>query len=234
MSDLQGVVDAYTLPFAVVLLSAGTLGDCCGRNWIFLVGLIGFIVGSGLCGVASDLQWLIVGRALQGVGGAVLATGSLSLLAAAFDDPRERAAFVIVEARSAEPMLPLDLIVQVVVSATIASVLILGFALFGTAFFLPQYFQAIQGFSSFHTGLRVLPFTMGLFHISPLSARIAARYGFRAPIVAGALTSSGGLLLLADIAPQTPDSDLWWRLAVVGLGDDDRNATHPRGRRRPR
>src|SRR5439155_12406032 len=90
LSDLQWVVDAYTLPFAVLLLTAGTLGDRYGRKRLFLVGLVGFVVGSGLCGLAPDLRWLIVGRALQGAGGAALAPGSLSLLAAAFSDPRER------------------------------------------------------------------------------------------------------------------------------------------------
>src|SRR5262249_17745686 len=90
LADLQWVVDAYTLPFAVLLLTAGTLGDRYGRKRLFMVGLGVFIAGSAFCGLAPDLRWLIVGRALQGVGGAALAPGSLSLLASAFTDPRER------------------------------------------------------------------------------------------------------------------------------------------------
>src|SRR6266542_2723996 len=81
LADLQWVVDAYTLPFAVLLLTAGTLGDRFGRKRLFLVGLGVFTVGSALCGLAPDLGWLIAGRVLQGAGGAALAPGSLSLLA---------------------------------------------------------------------------------------------------------------------------------------------------------
>ncbi len=90
LSDLQWVVDAYTLPFAALLLTAGTLGDRYGRKRVFLAGLIGFTLGSALCGLAPNLGLLIVGRVLQGTGGAALSPGSLSLLAAAFPDNRER------------------------------------------------------------------------------------------------------------------------------------------------
>src|SRR5438552_1133106 len=90
LAGLQWVVDAYTLPFAVLLLTAGTLGDRFGRKRLFLAGLGVFTLGSALCGLAPGLDWLIAGRALQGAGAAALAPGSLSLLAAAFVDPRER------------------------------------------------------------------------------------------------------------------------------------------------
>ncbi len=90
LADLQWVVDAYTLPFAALLLTAGTLGDRYGRKRMFLVGLVGFTLGSALCGIAPSLEWLIAGRILQGAGGAALSPGSLSLLAAAFPDNRER------------------------------------------------------------------------------------------------------------------------------------------------
>ncbi|HEX6779131.1 MAG TPA: DHA2 family efflux MFS transporter permease subunit, partial [Ktedonobacterales bacterium] len=90
LSGLQWVVDAYTLPFAALLLTAGTLGDRYGRKRVFLVGLVGFTLGSALCGLAPNLGLLIAGRVLQGAGGAALSPGSLSLLAAAFPDNRER------------------------------------------------------------------------------------------------------------------------------------------------
>ena len=91
LSDLQWVVDAYTLPFAVLMLTAGTLGDRFGRKRLFLVGLVLFLLGSTLCGFAPTLSWLLFGRVVQGVGAAALSTGSLSVLAAAFPDPRQRA-----------------------------------------------------------------------------------------------------------------------------------------------
>ena len=90
LSDLQWVVDAYTLSFAALMLTAGTLGDRFGRKLLFLSGLVLFLLGSAFCGFAPTLGWLLFGRAVQGVGAAVLAPGSLSVLAAAFPEPRER------------------------------------------------------------------------------------------------------------------------------------------------
>lgn len=91
LTDLQWTVDAYTLSFAALLLAAGTLNDRFGRKRLFLIGLILFLCGSALCGFAPTLGWLIIGRVIQGVGGAALSPGSLSLLAAAFPEPRTRA-----------------------------------------------------------------------------------------------------------------------------------------------
>jgi MFS family permease len=88
LSDLQWVVDAYTLPFAVLMLTAGTLGDRFGRKRLFMVGLVLFLLGSTLCGFAPTLSWLLFGRVVQGVGAAALSTGSLSVLAAAVWEPR--------------------------------------------------------------------------------------------------------------------------------------------------
>src|SRR5215472_14267754 len=91
LSDLQWVVDAYTLPFAALMLTAGTLGDRFGRKRLFLGGLVLFTVGSLLCGVAPTLGWLLFGRAVQGAGAAALMPSSLAVLVAAFPESRARA-----------------------------------------------------------------------------------------------------------------------------------------------
>ena len=91
LSDLQWIVDAYTLPFAALLLTAGTLGDRFGRKRLFLAGLVLFVLGSLFCGFAPTLGWLLFGRVVQGVGAAALMPGSLSVLVAAFPEPRARA-----------------------------------------------------------------------------------------------------------------------------------------------
>src|SRR5499427_2565785 len=72
LSDLQWVVDAYTLPFAALMLTAGTLSDRFGRKRLFLGGLVLFVLGSLLCGLAPTLGWLLVGRVVQGTGAAAL------------------------------------------------------------------------------------------------------------------------------------------------------------------
>src|SRR6266704_2830937 len=91
LSGLQWIVDAYTLPFAALLLTAGTLGERFGRQRLFLAGLVLFVLGSLLCGFAPALGWLLFGRVVQGVGAAALMPGSLSVLVAAFPEPRQRA-----------------------------------------------------------------------------------------------------------------------------------------------
>ena len=91
VSGLQWVIDAYTLVFASLLLTAGALSDRQGRKRWFMIGLVVFSIGSALCGVAPNLGWLIAARALQAVGGAALSPASLALITSAFPDPRERA-----------------------------------------------------------------------------------------------------------------------------------------------
>lgn len=91
LSDLQWAVDAYILPFAVLMLTAGTLGDRFGRKRLFLSGLVLFVIGSAISGFAPTIGWLFFGRAVQGVGAGALSPGSLSVLVAAFPEPRARA-----------------------------------------------------------------------------------------------------------------------------------------------
>jgi len=89
-SELQWIVDAYVLAFASLLLTGGILGDRYGRKRMFLIGLTIFTVFSLFCGLASSPTQLIVSRALQGVGGALLIPGTLSIITVTFP-PHERA-----------------------------------------------------------------------------------------------------------------------------------------------
>ncbi|MGQ0843815.1 MAG: MFS transporter [Sporichthyaceae bacterium] len=83
-ADLQWTVNAYTLTLASLILLGGSLGDRFGRRRVFLVGVVWFAAASLLCGLAPNVQTLILARALQGVGGALLTPGSLAIISASF------------------------------------------------------------------------------------------------------------------------------------------------------
>ena len=88
-AGLQWVVNGYTLTLAALILLGGSLGDLYGRRRVFVVGVVWFALASALCGLAPSVGLLTAGRALQGVGGALLTPGSLAIIAAAFD-PADR------------------------------------------------------------------------------------------------------------------------------------------------
>jgi DHA2 family methylenomycin A resistance protein-like MFS transporter len=325
LSDLQWVVDAYTLPFAALMLTAGTLGDRFGRKRLFLGGLVLFMLGSLLCGFAPTIGWLLAGRAVQGVGAAGLSPGSLAVLVAAFPEPRQRAqaigiwagvsgvglaagpligglliqvaswpaiffvnlpvgvvalvlgwarlaesrnpktkridlpgqvlvtgalvclivaliesssqgwtsplilglfigsavllaAFLLVEARVREPMLPLGLFANRVFSVANVAGLLLGFVMMGTIFFVTQFFQSIQGYTPLEAGARTLPASLGIFVASPFAGRITARLGPRLPIVLGGLLGTSGLFLLTGLALDSSYASIWWIFGLWGVG----------------
>lgn len=87
--DLQWIVDAYTLPFAALLLTAAALGDRFGRRLVFILGIGLFTCASAGCALATTIGALMAARAVQGAAGAVVMTLSLTLLAEAVP-PRQR------------------------------------------------------------------------------------------------------------------------------------------------
>lgn len=90
-SELQWVVDAYSVLFAGSLLLAGSFGDRFGRRRILVIGLVIFGSGSLAAGAAPDASALIACRAVMGVGGAFIMPSTLSILVQTFVAPRERA-----------------------------------------------------------------------------------------------------------------------------------------------
>jgi EmrB/QacA subfamily drug resistance transporter len=89
-TELQWVIDAYTLSLAALVLTAGVLADRLGRRRVFAAGLAVFTVASLLAGFAPDPTFLNLARGLQGVGGAIMFAVSLALIAQEFKPGRER------------------------------------------------------------------------------------------------------------------------------------------------
>ena len=83
---VQWVVESYGLFLGALILIGGSLGDLFGRRWMFLIGVGIFGVASIACGLASNIQQLVIARSVQGIGAAFLAPGSLSIISASFDE----------------------------------------------------------------------------------------------------------------------------------------------------
>jgi EmrB/QacA subfamily drug resistance transporter len=89
-SDLQWVVNAYTLVFAGFMLLGGRAADLLGRRSVLIGGLVLFSAASLVCGLAQSSSALVVARAVQGLGGAIIAPASLSILTVTFPEGPER------------------------------------------------------------------------------------------------------------------------------------------------
>ncbi|MCX2967051.1 MFS transporter [Gordonia aquimaris] len=90
-SQLQWVIDSYTLVLASLLMLGGSLGDRLGRKRVFQVGLSVFGIGSVLCSLAATPEMLIGARMLQAIGGAMMNPVAMSIITNIFTEPRERA-----------------------------------------------------------------------------------------------------------------------------------------------
>ena len=86
LAGVQWVVEAYALFLASLVLVGGSLGDLYGRRRIFALGIAIFAVASVACGLAPDINELILARAIQGIGAALLVPGSLSIIGASFPE----------------------------------------------------------------------------------------------------------------------------------------------------
>src|SRR6187551_1921090 len=82
IEDLEWTVNAYTLTFAVLLLTGAALGDRFGRRRMFTIGLGVFTLGSAAAAAAPSITVLLLARAVQGIGGAVLTPLTLTILSA--------------------------------------------------------------------------------------------------------------------------------------------------------
>jgi EmrB/QacA subfamily drug resistance transporter len=95
LDQILWILNAYILVYAVLLITAGRLGDLFGQRNLFALGLVVFTVASALCGVSQNATELILARIAQGVGGALLTPQTLAIIATLFPPERRGAAFGI-------------------------------------------------------------------------------------------------------------------------------------------
>src|SRR5881397_2581473 len=314
IENLEWTVNAYTLTFAVLLLTGAALGDRFGRRRMFAIGLGIFTVASAAAALAPSAGALIAARAFQGVGGAIVTPLTLTILSAGV--PRERrgafigawsgiaglavafgplvggavvsgiswqwifwlnvpigvaliplaltrldesygpankldlpglalasgglfgivwglvrgngqgwsspeivvaltagaivlALFVLWELRTAEPMLPMRFFRNRVFALANVASLLMFFGMFGSIFLLSQFFQTVQGYSPFGSGLRILPWTAMPIFVAPIAGALSDRIGGARLMGTGLVLQAAGLSWIAAVtSPTTPYSHL--------------------------
>jgi EmrB/QacA subfamily drug resistance transporter len=92
-ADVQWIVEAYSLFLAALILVGGALGDRFGRRLIFGIGIAIFTLASAWCGLSPNVGQLILARAIQGIGGAMLVPGSLAIISSSFSESQRGQAF---------------------------------------------------------------------------------------------------------------------------------------------
>ena len=128
-------------------------------------------------------------------------------------------AFMVVERRAAEPVLPPHLFANRVFTSSGVVALLLGFAMFGAITFLPLYFQVVRGASPTVSGLEILPLMAGLLITSTIGGQIVSRTGrYRVFPVVGTAVMSVGIFLLSRLTPHTSTLEASLYMFITGAG----------------
>jgi EmrB/QacA subfamily drug resistance transporter len=128
------------------------------------------------------------------------------------------AAFLVVERRSASPMLDLTTFRRPAFRVGNIVVLTVGFGLFGMFFFLSLFLQQVQGLTPIGAALRILPMSLCVMVAAPVAGQIAARRGSTLPVVAGLTLSAIGMLAFLAIGARSPYIAYVWSLLAIGTG----------------
>src|SRR5437764_1177532 len=182
-SQLQWIVDAYSLVFAALLLAAGSLSDRVGRKGVLLAGLAVFGLGS-LAGGFTDSPGQLIVAPIHGWSSARSVTGFVLALTLF-------AVFVAWERRTDEPLIDLGLFRNLRFTAASASVTVVFFSLAGFIFLITQYFQFFKGYSPLSTGVHLLPVATSVGIMSVLGTRLAVRFSTKLVVTGGLVALPG-------------------------------------------
>jgi EmrB/QacA subfamily drug resistance transporter len=205
---------------AVGLLLGGVLTEYASWRWTLLVSTPIAIVAA-LAAVRFVGESKAEGNTRYDLPGAVTVTGGLVALVYAFTKASSDGwgatvtvgfliaaavllvSFVVIEMRSAYPLLPLRVVLDRNRGGAFLSALLIGVGMFGVFLFLTFYLQITLGYSALMTGVAFLPFTIGIIGGAGISAQLLTRVGPRALMVAGATLAAIGMVMLTRIGVDT-------------------------------
>jgi EmrB/QacA subfamily drug resistance transporter len=325
LSGLQWVVDAYTIPLAATVLTAGAIADRLGRRSVFVLGLTIFTVSSAVCGAAGGIEMLVGARAIQGLGASMMFATALALISQVTPDREDRVkalaaygaaigasfalgpfiggsltevfgwraiflvnvpigaavlwityrwvaegrdptprridlpgqatligglfllvlallrgnqdgwgsagiiaalvgavvlliAFVVVEGRSREPMLPLRLLRRRTFAGPQVAVFAIAASFFAVFLYLTLYLQTVLGLSPIQTGLVYLPGTFLVFVVSGMTAQLGANYSPAKIASVGLALVAAGLAGMLIVGVDSSWTAILPGLLVTSLG----------------
>jgi len=306
-TNLSWVVNAYTLTFGGFLLLGGRLADLLGRRRMFVLGLIVFSLASLGGGLAQSEAWLLIARAIQGLGAAIVSPAALSIITTTFAEGAERnralgiwgavagaggaagvllggiltsalswrwvlfvnvpigltaaalaprvllesraddggtsfdlpgavtvtaglallvytvieavnvgwgssatllrlagsgvllAAFVVIELRQSEPLLPFAIFRLRTLRGADAVGLLIGMSLFSMFYFISLYLQLVLHFSPIRAGISYLPLAIGIILSAGAASQLVTRIGFKPTLIAGMLLIAAGLIWFSRV-----------------------------------
>ncbi|MEX2183687.1 MAG: MFS transporter, partial [Chloroflexota bacterium] len=129
------------------------------------------------------------------------------------------ALFVVIEARAAEPIIPLGMFRNRTYTSSLISTFLVSFGFFGAIIFLPRWFQFVNGSSATESGYQLFPLLIGLIGSSIVSGILVSRTGrYKAIILVGLAIMTVGLVLMSQIRATTELPVLWLWMFVTGVG----------------
>jgi EmrB/QacA subfamily drug resistance transporter len=234
----QGLFGAvFGIAFVAGPLIGGFLTEHYGWHWIFYVNIpIGIVALFVIQRLLPTVKTPAATRNFDLLGGVIFTIAMIFLLVGLTNkqfgdwaDPTVggfilvgligTVLFIVAESRAKEPIVPLGLWRGRTYAATMVAVFFAAFAFFGTVVFLPRWLQVVAGFSPTNSGLGLLPLMVGLIASSVVSGILVSRTGRYKWLIVGSVAIMGiGVLLMTQLAVDTPIPVIWAWMFIAGLG----------------
>lgn len=218
-------------------LAGGAVSDNFGWRWIFWgnvpLGMIALVI------IVTQMHIPFTPRRakIDWLGAATLGGGLFTLLLGLSEGGRDHpwssghiigllsasvvlfVAFVFIERRAEEPVIPIDMLLERNVALTSVAGLAVGAGMFAAIFYVPLFMQAVVGTSSADSGLALVPLMFGLILASTVSGIVIGKtHRYKGIIIAGPVIAAFGLYLMSQMGSEVTVFDAGWRMALTGIG----------------